>query len=179
LTGWQRRPLTNQVVPLFSRRYVNSSHSRSSNEPRETRVALVVSGSVSPYEAPSGAGKTLLLRAIADLDPSDGLVSPGRARPLVERRSATHQGAAPLAAPHQRSDQREPQPLACRQAGDRPSLRLLGKPEVSDKGKCRRPFTEVPADRIRPPAGLGRHIADQASPFRSGDRRRSRSARQV
>jgi len=74
--------------------------------------------------------------------------------------------------PHdQRSDQREPQPLACRQAGDRPSLRLLGKPEVSDQGKRGRPFTAVLADRIRPPAGFGRHIADQAAPFGSGDRR--------
>ena len=44
---------------------------------------------------------------------------------------------------HQRADKREPQPLACRQAADRPSLRLLGKPQVFDKGACRRPFVEV------------------------------------
>src|SRR6516165_2918156 len=72
---------------------------------------------------------------------------------------------------HQRADKREPQPLACRQAADRPSLRLLGKPQVFDKGACRRPFVEVFADRICPPARLRRHIPDQAAPFGSGDRR--------
>ena len=71
---------------------------------------------------------------------------------------------------HQRADKREPQPLACRQAADRPRLRILRKPQVSDKSECPRSFAEVLADRIPPPTRLGRHITDQAAPFGSGER---------
>ena len=35
---------------------------------------------------------------------------------------------------HQRSDEREPQPLACRETDDRPSIRLVGYAQVSDQG---------------------------------------------
>jgi hypothetical protein len=72
---------------------------------------------------------------------------------------------------HQRADDREPQTLPRREPCDRPRLCLLGKAQVSDESKCRCPLAEVLADRIRPTARLGRHIADQAAPFGSGDGR--------
>jgi len=61
---------------------------------------------------------------------------------------------------HQRTDECEPQSLPGRQPCDRPRLRLLGKAQVSEKGKCSCPLAKVLADRIRPPARFGRHIAD-------------------
>src|SRR6516162_2686474 len=58
----------------FARRLTDPSSSRSAHEHSQTCGILVVGGRVYRCTGPLWERKTLLLRAIADLDPNEGLV---------------------------------------------------------------------------------------------------------